>query len=42
LLARDGGLDALLLPGYQATAPKHDSYRIPQWTVVANLLDVSP
>jgi amidase len=42
LLARDGGLDALILPGYQATAPKHDSYRIPQWTVVANLLDVSP
>jgi amidase len=39
LLARDGGLDALILPGYQATAPKHDSYRIPQWTVVANLLD---
>ena len=41
LLMRDGGLDALLMPGYQATAPKHDVYGIPQWTVIGNLLDVS-
>jgi amidase len=41
LLMSEGGLDALIIPGYQATAPKHDVYGIPQWTVIGNLLDVS-
>lgn len=32
-------LDALLMPGYQATAPKHDSYGLPIYTALVNLLD---
>jgi amidase len=34
-------LDAVLMPGYQATAVKHDTYGIPIYTVLANLLNVS-
>jgi Asp-tRNA(Asn)/Glu-tRNA(Gln) amidotransferase A subunit family amidase len=32
-------LDAILLPGYQAVAPKHDSYGLPIYTALVNLLD---
>jgi amidase len=33
------GLDAILMPGYQATAPKHDTYGVAVYTVVGNLVD---
>ncbi|KUJ08532.1 amidase [Mollisia scopiformis] len=33
------GLDAILMPVYQGTAPKHDNYGAPPYTVFANLLD---
>ncbi|KAI5373104.1 hypothetical protein J4E82_008204 [Alternaria postmessia] len=33
------GLDAILMPGYQGVAPKHDTYGIPIYTVVVNLLN---
>lgn len=32
-------LDAILMPGYQSVAPKHDSYGLPIYTALANLLD---
>ncbi|KAG9200632.1 hypothetical protein G6514_006810 [Epicoccum nigrum] len=32
-------LDAILLPGYQAVAPKHDTYGLPIYTALVNLLD---
>jgi amidase len=32
-------LDAVLSPGYQGTAPRHDRYGVPVYTVVQNLLD---
>jgi amidase len=32
-------LDAILMPGYQAVAPKHDSYGLPIYTALVNLLD---
>jgi amidase len=35
-------LDAVICPGYQATAVPHDTYGIPAYTVLQNLLDVSP
>lgn len=35
----DEDLDALLMPGYQAVAPKHDSYGLPIYTALINLLD---
>ena len=35
----DNGLDAILMPGYQAVAPKHDTYGVPVYTVVVNLLN---
>jgi Asp-tRNA(Asn)/Glu-tRNA(Gln) amidotransferase A subunit family amidase len=34
-------LDAILMPGYQATAVPHDTFGVPIYTVLANLLDVS-
>lgn len=37
----DEGLDAVLTCGYQAVAPKHDTYGVPLYTVVWNLLNVS-
>ncbi|EMD59855.1 hypothetical protein GGP41_009009 [Bipolaris sorokiniana] len=33
------GLDAILMPGYQSVAPKHDTYGLPIYTVVVNLLN---
>ncbi|KAI4620720.1 uncharacterized protein J4E87_007048 [Alternaria ethzedia] len=33
------GLDAVLMPGYQGVAPKHDTYGLPIYTVVVNLLN---
>ncbi|KAF1926613.1 amidase signature enzyme [Didymella exigua CBS 183.55] len=35
----DEDLDALLMPGYQAVAPKHDTYGLPIYTTLANWLD---
>ncbi|KAH6642502.1 amidase signature domain-containing protein [Boeremia exigua] len=32
-------LDAILMPGYQTVAPKHDTYGLPIYTALANLLD---
>jgi Asp-tRNA(Asn)/Glu-tRNA(Gln) amidotransferase A subunit family amidase len=32
-------LDAVLMPGYQAVAPKHDTYGLPIYTALVNLLD---
>lgn len=32
-------LDAILMPGYQAVAPKHDKYGLPIYTALINLLD---
>lgn len=32
-------LDAILMPGYQAVAPKHDTYGLPIYTTLVNLLD---
>ncbi|KAF2031623.1 amidase [Setomelanomma holmii] len=32
-------LDAVLMPGYQAPAPKHDTYGVPIYTVVPNLIN---
>lgn len=37
----DRELDAVLLPGYQATATPHDTYGIPIYTLLVNLLNVS-
>ncbi|KAF2203695.1 amidase [Delitschia confertaspora ATCC 74209] len=34
-------LDAILMPGYQATAVPHDTYGLPIYTVLQNLLNVS-
>jgi Asp-tRNA(Asn)/Glu-tRNA(Gln) amidotransferase A subunit family amidase len=33
------GLDAILMPAYQGVAPKHDTYGLPIYTALANLLD---
>lgn len=33
-------LDAVIMPGYQAVAPKHDTFGVPIYTVVQNLLNV--
>jgi len=33
------GLDAVLSAGYQGVAPKHDTYGVPVYTVLQNLLD---
>ncbi|KAH7073896.1 amidase signature domain-containing protein [Paraphoma chrysanthemicola] len=35
----DCGLDAVILPGYQAPAPGHDTYGLPIYTVVQNLIN---
>lgn len=32
-------LDAILMPGYQAVAPKHDTFGLPIYTALVNLLD---
>jgi amidase len=32
-------LDAIIMPGYQAVAPKHDQYGVPVYTVLQNLLN---
>lgn len=37
--AKEKGLDAILMPGYQGVAPKHDTYGIPFYTVLASLLN---
>jgi amidase len=34
-------LDVILLPGNQTVAPPHDTYGVPEYTVLANLLNVS-
>ena len=34
-------LDAILMPVYPSTAPKHDVWAMPPYTVLANILDVS-
>ncbi len=34
-------LDAIIMPVFQGTAPGHDLYGAPSYTVLANLLDVS-
>ena len=34
-------LDAIILPPYQTTAPPHDLFGVPIYTVLANFLDVS-
>lgn len=36
----DNKLDCILGPGYQSTAVPHDTYGIPMYTVLANLVDV--
>jgi len=36
-----GNLDVILMPGFRATAVPHDTYGIPHYTLVWNLLDVS-
>ena len=36
----DNKLDAILMPGYQATAVPHDTYGVAIYTVLLNLLDV--
>ncbi|KAG9194975.1 amidase [Alternaria panax] len=33
------GLDAIVMPGYQGVAPRHDTYGLPIYTVVVNLLN---
>lgn len=35
------GLDAILMCGYQAVAPKHDLYGLPLYTALQNLMNVS-
>jgi hypothetical protein len=32
-------LDAIIMPAYQAVAPKHDSYGLPIYTAFVNLID---
>lgn len=32
-------LDVILMPGYQSVAPKHDTYGLPIYTTLVNLLD---
>lgn len=39
---RTQGLDVLLYPGARGTAPPHTKYGIPAYTLIWNLLDVSP
>jgi Asp-tRNA(Asn)/Glu-tRNA(Gln) amidotransferase A subunit family amidase len=34
-------VDAIIMPGYQATAPPHDQYGFPPYTVLWNVMDVS-
>lgn len=36
----DNKLDVIIGPGYQSTAVPHDTYGIPVYTVIANLVDV--
>jgi amidase len=38
-LMKDEQLDAILMPGYQGVAPKHDTFGIPVYTVLVNLLN---
>jgi Asp-tRNA(Asn)/Glu-tRNA(Gln) amidotransferase A subunit family amidase len=33
-------LDAVIMPGYQAVAPKHDTFGVPIYTILQNLLNV--
>lgn len=33
--------NGIIMPVYQSTAPKHDQYGTPPYTVFANFLDVS-
>jgi len=33
------GLDAVVMPGFQGTAPRHDTYGVPVYTVALNLLN---
>lgn len=35
-------LDVIIAPGYQSTAVPHDTYGVPVYTVIANLVDVWP
>jgi hypothetical protein len=34
-------VDAIIMPGYQGTAPPHDQYGFPPYRVVWNVMDVS-
>jgi amidase len=36
---KEEGIDAVLMPGYQGTAPRHDRFGIPVYTVLVNLLN---
>lgn len=40
LIFLDNQLDVIIGPGYQATAVPHDTYGLPMYTVLANLVDV--
>lgn len=40
LVFLDNDLDVILGPGYQATAVPHDTFGVPNYTVLANLVDV--
>ena len=40
-LFAENDLDVILLPGNQTVAPPHDTHGIPEYTVLANLLNVS-
>jgi hypothetical protein len=40
-LVVENQLDAILMAGYQSTAVPHDTYGVPVYTVLANLLNVS-
>jgi Asp-tRNA(Asn)/Glu-tRNA(Gln) amidotransferase A subunit family amidase len=41
LIFLENDLDVIIGPGYQATAMPHDTFGIPNYTVLANLVDVS-
>jgi amidase len=37
----ENGLDAIIMPVYEATAVPHDTRRVPAYALLANILDVS-
>jgi hypothetical protein len=40
LVFLENDLDVIIGPGYQATAVPHDTFGVPNYTVLANLVDV--